>query len=204
MGACEASDRRSQTLNGRKPGRSAMETRISKARRGGDLAPNPANHVPLSPISFLARSADVYPEKTAIIHGDVRCTYAQFAERCRRLASALRRRGIRPGDTVAIIAPNVPAMLEAHYGIPMAGAVLNAINTRLDARSIAACLAHGRARLLISDSESSETVQAALKLLRKKPPVIDIVDALHEGRRLGKADYEALLAEGDPSEPPSA
>jgi fatty-acyl-CoA synthase len=170
----------------------------------GDLPPGAANHVPLSPMSFLARSADVYPDKVAVVHGDIRYTYAQFRERCRRLASALRRRGIGRGDTVAVIAPNVPAMLEAHYGIPMAGAVLNAINTRLDARSIAACLTHGRARLLIADLEYSQTVRAALKLLRRKPPVIDIKDAAYEmSGGIGQTDYEALLAEGDASEAPA-
>ena len=112
----------------------------------------PANHTPLTPLAFLARAATVYPGRTAVIHGDRRFTYAELHARCRRLASALRRRGIGPGDTVAVMAPNVPAMLEAHYGVPMTGAVLNALNYRLDARSIAFILEHGEARLLVTDS----------------------------------------------------
>jgi fatty-acyl-CoA synthase len=163
-----------------------------------DLAAGPANYVPLSPISFLARAAAIYPRKTAVIHGETRYTYAQFHARCRRLASALRRRGIGRGDTVAIMAPNVPAMLEAHYGVPMAGAVLNALNFRLDARTIAACLEHGEAKLLISDREFSGTIAAALGLMKKPPAVIDIDDPAYVGgKRLSRVTYEDLLAEGD-------
>jgi fatty-acyl-CoA synthase len=159
-----------------------------------------ANYVPLTPLSFLARSATVYPDKPAVIHGERTQSYAQFYARCRRLASALRRRGIGLGDTVAIMAPNVPAMLEAHYGVPMTGAVLNALNYRLDARAIAFILEHGRARLLITDREFSETIEQALGLLGRPIPVIDIDDPLHEGGRLlGEKDYEALLDEGDPA-----
>jgi fatty-acyl-CoA synthase len=166
-----------------------------------DLGRGPANYVPLTPLSFLARSAATYPRKTAVIHGNNSFTYAQFHTRCRRLASALKRRGIKPGDTVAVMAPNVPAMLEAHYGVPMTGAVLNALNFRLDAKSVAVCLEHGEAKLLIVDREFSGTVEAALKLLKKKPVVIDIDDPLYDGGRLiGEKDYEALLAEGDPDE----
>jgi fatty-acyl-CoA synthase len=162
-----------------------------------DLERGPANHAALSPISFLRRSASVYPRKVAVIHGETRFTYAQFHVRCRRLASALKRRKIGLGDTVAVMAPNVPALLEAHYGVPMAGAVLNALNYRLDARTIAACLEHGQAKLLIVDREYSTTVAAALALMKKKPAVIDIDDPLHEGGRpLGDKDYEALLQEG--------
>ena len=164
-----------------------------------DLDRGPANYVPLTPLWFLARSAAVYPRKPAVIHGDRTRTYAEFYARCRRLASALVRRGIGRGDTVAVMAPNVPAMLEAHYGVPMAGAVLNALNYRLDARSIAFILEHGEARLLITDREFSETIAAALALLGRKIPVIDIDDPLYEGGALlGEKDYEALLAEGDP------
>ena len=159
-----------------------------------------ANYVPLTPLSFLARSATVYLEKPAVIHGERTFTYGEFYARCRRLASALRRRGIGLGDTVAIMAPNVPAMLEAHYGVPMVGAVLNALNYRLDAQSIAFILKHGRARLLITDREFSETIERALGLLGRPIPVIDIDDPLHEGGRLlGEKDYEALLDEGDPA-----
>ena len=122
-----------------------------------------ANYAPLTPISLLERSAQVYPDKTAVIHGDRRFTYAQFRERCHRLASALSRRGIGEGDTVAVMAPNVPAMLEAHFGVPMVGAVLNALNTRLDAASIAFCLEHGEAKLLITDREYADVIEPALR-----------------------------------------
>jgi fatty-acyl-CoA synthase len=166
------------------------------------LARGPANHVALTPVSFLARSAEVYPGKRAVIHGDRAFTYAELYARCRRLASALARRGIGRGDTVAVMAPNVPAMLEAHYGIPMAGAVLNALNYRLDARTIAFILEHGEAKLLITDREFSETVGEALALLPRRIPVIDIDDPLHVGGRLlGEKDYEAFLEEGDPAHP---
>jgi fatty-acyl-CoA synthase len=137
-----------------------------------------------------------------VIHGDRRFTYAELHARCRRLASALTRRGIGIGDTVAIMAPNIPAMLEAHYGVPMAGAVLNALNYRLDARSIAFILEHGEAKLLIADAEYSETLEDALARLPRRIPVIHIDDPLRTeqgGRRpLGEKDYEAFLQEGDP------
>jgi fatty-acyl-CoA synthase len=165
-----------------------------------DLDRTAANSTPLTPLSFLAWAAHVYPDKTAVIHGDRSFTYAEFAARCRRLASALARRGIGRGDTVAVMAPNVPAMLEAHYGVPMAGAVLNALNYRLDARSIAFILEHGEAKLLITDREFSPTIEPALRMLGRRLPVIDIDDALGEGGQLlGEKDYEALLAEGDPA-----
>src|SRR6266567_6980380 len=117
------------------------------------LARNPANSAALTPLGFLARAAAVYPDKLAVLHGDRRFTYRQFDERCRRFADALRRRGIAPGDTVAVMAPNVPALLEAHYAVPMAGAVLNPLNYRLDARGVAFILDHGAAKLLIVDRE---------------------------------------------------
>jgi fatty-acyl-CoA synthase len=159
-----------------------------------------ANYVPQTPLSYLARSASVYAAKPAVIHGDLTLSYADLYARARRLASALRSRGIGRGDTVAVMAPNVPALLEAHYGVPMAGAVLNALNYRLDARSIAFMLEHGRAKLLITDREFSETVERALALLERPIPVIDIDDPLYEGGKLlGEKDYEALLAEGDPA-----
>ncbi len=163
------------------------------------LGPVAANRVPLSPLSFLARSAGVYPRKTAVVHGDRAYTYAELYARCRRLASALKRRGIGAGDTVAVMAPNVPAMLEAHYGVPMVGAVLNPLNYRLDARTIAFILEHGRAKLLITDREFSDTISAALGLMKRRIAVIDIDDPLHAGGALlGEKDYEALLDEGDP------
>ena len=162
----------------------------------------PANYAPLTPVSFLARSAAVYPNKPAVIHGERTFTYAEFFARCRRLASALTRRGIGVGDTVTLMAPNVPAMLEAHYGVPMAGAVLNALNYRLDARSIAFILEHGEAKLLLTDTEFSDTIREALALVPRKIPVIDIDDPLYPGDRgrtlMGEKDYEAFLQEGDP------
>jgi fatty-acyl-CoA synthase len=168
------------------------------------LDKNPANHVPLSPIGFLLRSAAIYPERTAIIHGERRYTWRQSLERCRRLASALAARGIGRGDTVALMAPNVPEAFEAHFGVPMAGAVLNALNIRLDAETIAFILKHGEAKILITDTEFSRTIGAALALLDKKPLVIDIADpqgpgGANGGERLGAVDYEAFLAEGDPA-----
>ncbi|HXH83792.1 MAG TPA: acyl-CoA synthetase [Candidatus Tectomicrobia bacterium] len=163
------------------------------------LERRPANWAPLTPLTFLAWAERVYAGKPAVVHGDRTFTYAEFAARCRRLASALARRGIGRGDTVAVMAPNVPAMLEAHYGVPMAGAVLNALNYRLDPRSIAFILEHGGAKLLITDREFSPTIAEALRRLGRPLPVVDIDDPLHEGGTLlGEKDYEALLAEGDP------
>src|SRR5947207_13845182 len=127
------------------------------------LARNPANFTALTPLGFLARAAAVYPDKLAVIHGDRRFTYREFYARCRRFADALRRRGIRPGDTVAVLAPNVPALLEAHFAVPMAGAVLNALNYRLDARAIAFILRHGDAKLLIADREFAALTRDALR-----------------------------------------
>jgi len=163
------------------------------------LDPNPANFVPLSPLSLLERSAMVYPHKVAVIHGERRFGYRQLRERCVRLASALARRGIGPGDTVAVMAPNVPALLEAHFGVPMCGAVLNALNIRLDAANIAFILQHGEARVLITDREFSAVVGPALAELEQPPLVIDIDDPLHEGGTLlGELDYETFLESGDP------
>jgi fatty-acyl-CoA synthase len=166
------------------------------------LDPVEANYTPLSPITYLERTASVYPDKTAVIHGDARYTYAQLYERCRRLASALSRRGIGVGDTVSVMASNVPAMLEAHYGVPMAGAVLNALNYRLDAGTIAFILAHARSKLLITDREYSATIAAALAQMDDPPAVIDIDDPAFEGGELlGEKDYEALLQEGSSEDP---
>src|SRR5437899_1450801 len=153
-----------------------------------------ANYVPLTPLSFLARSASVYPRKPAVIHGDLRFSYADFYARCRRLGSALRRRGIGRGDTVAVMAPNVPAMLEAHYGVPMAGAVLNALNYRLDARSIAFILQHGQAKLLITDREFSATGKGALAEFGRPVPLVEIGNA-SGSPSLGGTAYETFLAE---------
>ncbi|HEY2841170.1 MAG TPA: acyl-CoA synthetase [Pirellulales bacterium] len=160
----------------------------------------PANHMALSPLTFLARAADVYPQHTAYIHGPRRATYAEFYARSRQLASALAARGIGLGDTVAIMAPNIPAMLEAHYGAPMAGAVLCALNVRLDAAAIAFILDHSEAKALITDREFAPLIHDALRMTQARPLVIDIDDPLYTGpgERLGEIEYEALLAEGDP------
>jgi fatty-acyl-CoA synthase len=160
---------------------------------------NAANHVALSPVSFLRRAADTWPGKVAVRHGDAAFTYAQFETRCLRLASALALRGIGRGDTVAIMAPNVPAMLEAHYAVPGLGAILNALNFRLDAATIAFCLGHGGAKVLIADREFSQVVTKALELCAPPPLVIDIDDPLGPGGELrGVLTYEQLLEEGDP------
>jgi fatty-acyl-CoA synthase len=159
-----------------------------------------ANYAPLTPVSFLRRSAEVYPQKPAVIHGDTVFTYAQFHSRVARFASALARRGIARGHTVAFMAPNVPALLEAHYAVPGLGAILNALNYRLDARTIAFCLDHGEAKVLVTDREFSPVVSEALKLCKAKPLVVDIDDPLASGgERIGALTYEELLGEGDPA-----
>jgi len=164
-----------------------------------DLPQRPANFRALSPISFLGWAASVYPDKTAVIHGDLRRTWRQFDVRCRQLASALQKRGVGLGDTVSIISPNTPAMLEAHYGVPMSGAVLNALNFRLDAPTLAFVLDHGEARVLITDREFSGVIAEALTLVNHPITVIDIDDPLARGGDLiGEMDYEAFLSEGDP------
>ncbi len=165
-----------------------------------DLARNAANYVPLSPLSFLRRAAAVYPDKLAVIHGSGRTTYAQLYERCRRLASALAARGVGQGDTVAVLAPNVPALLEAHYAVPMLGAVLNAINVRLDAKTVAFVLKHGEAKALIADTELAATTRDALAEGRSALLVVDYDDPQGPGgARCGTIEYEELLAEGDRS-----
>ncbi|MDQ0070689.1 fatty-acyl-CoA synthase [Variovorax boronicumulans] len=157
-----------------------------------------ANHVPLTPLGFLDRAALAHPNRVAVVHGELTRTWAETRERCHRLASALAMRGIEAGDTVSVLAPNTPAMLEAHFGIPLAGAVLNAINHRLDAEGIAFILRHGECKLLLVDREFAATVAAALKLLDRAPAVIDINDHLAPpGEPIGETDYESLLASGD-------
>ena len=160
---------------------------------------NPANHQPLSPLSFLKRAAEVYPQKIAVVHGPLRRPYAELYARCRQLASALSERGIGLGDTVAVIAPNTPEMLELHYGVPMVGAVLNTINTRLDAAAIGFILDHGEAKLVFVDREYSGVVKEALALAAVKPVVIDIDDPEYDGpgERIGETDYETFIAKGD-------
>ena len=162
------------------------------------LAPNAANRVPLTPITFLERSASIWPDKVAVRHGPIAYTYREFEARCRRLAGALSRHGIRRGDTVAVLAPNVPALLEAHYAVPALGAILNALNVRQDATTLAFCLAHGGAKLLITDGEFAPVVKAALAHAPRDLQVIDVADAEGpEGERLGRLTYEELLADGD-------
>jgi len=163
-----------------------------------DLDRRAANYTPLSPLSFLKRSARVYPEYTSVIHGDSRYTWADTYERCCRLGSALSRRGIGHGDTVSVLTPNTPAIYEAHFGISMSGAVLNTINTRLDAATIAFILDHAGTRLLITDRELSPTVKQALDSCRVKPEIVDVHDTGIDGESLGDTDYESFLAGGDP------
>lgn len=167
-----------------------------------DLDRNAANHQPLTPLGYLDRAARTYPDRIAVIHGPLRRSYADFYARCRRLASALRRRGIGRGDTVAVLLANTPAMLEVHYGVPMAGAVLNTLNTRLDAAALAFCLEHGEAKVLITDREFSRVAGPALGQTSPRPLVIDEDDPEYTGPggRLGAITYEDLLAEGDPAE----
>jgi fatty-acyl-CoA synthase len=174
-----------------------IETRLSPYDQ--DLDRNPANHLPLTPLTFLDRAAAVYPHRLAVVHGARRYTWRQTAERCRRLGSALAKRGIGKGDTVAVMAPNVPEVLEAHFGVPMTGAVLNALNIRLDAETIAFMLGHGDAKILITDREFSGVIGRALALMDgPRPLVIDIDDALAEsGSLIGAMSYEAFLETGD-------
>ena len=160
---------------------------------------NLANHVPLTPLTFLARTASVFPSRAAVIHGPIRRTWAETDQRCRRLASALQRRGIGSRDTVAVLAPNIPESFEAAFGVPMSGAVLNALNVRLDAAMIAFILDHGEAKVLMVDRELSGVAKQALALARVRPLVVDIVDPVApEGESIGVLTYEALLGEGDP------
>ena len=165
-----------------------------------DLGKTPANYQPLTPLTYLDWAARVFPNKTAVVHGPARTTWAEFDALCRRLASALIKRGIGVGDTVSVMSPNAPAMLEAHYGIPMAGAVLNALNYRLEAETIAFILRHAETKVLITDREFSPVIREALAILDNPDlVVVDVDDALAKGGQLiGNMTYEDLLAEGDP------
>jgi fatty-acyl-CoA synthase len=162
---------------------------------------NSANHVPLSPLTFIARTANVFPDRVGVIHGDRRFTWSEVFGRCRQLASGLQNLGIGLGDTVAIMAFNTPEMVECHYGVAASGAVMNTINTRLDPDTIAYILSHGEAKALITDTAFSETVAAALAILGEGHgiTVIDIVDPENTtgGARLGSMTYEDLLSQGD-------
>ncbi len=163
------------------------------------LDKNAANYTPLTPLSLLARTAYVYPERAAVIHGNWQLTWSEVYARCRRLGSALKKRGIGSGDTVAAMLPNIPAMYEVHFGVAMAGAALNTLNTRLDAEAIAFMLDHGEAKVLLTDREFSDTIEKALTLIKKKPLVIDVDDpAFSGGKRLGAIDYETFIAAGAP------
>ncbi|MDD3444611.1 MAG: acyl-CoA synthetase [Zavarzinia sp.] len=165
-----------------------------------DLDKNPANYVPLTPIGFLERSAAIYPNRTAIIHGDRRYTYAESYTRARRLASALAAKGVGLGDTVSVMAPNIPPVLDAHFGVPMTGAVLNTLNIRLDAATIAFTLDHAETKVLITDREFAHVIKPALEMCKAKPLVIDIDDPVYTGKgeRLGEIEYEDFIAAGDP------
>jgi fatty-acyl-CoA synthase len=166
------------------------------------LGRNPANFQPLTPLLFLERAAAVFPDHIAVVHGALRRPYRALRERCVRLASALAARGIGRGDTVAALLPNIPEMVECHYGVPMAGAVLNTINTRLDTATIAYILTHGEAKLVIADREFLPVLRVALAQMPSPPPVVEVDDAeapdSARANTLGGTVYEALLEEGDP------
>ena len=164
-----------------------------------DLPATAANHVPLTPLSFIARAAAVYPERPAIVHGVIRRTWRETYARARQLASALAQQGAGVGSTVAVMLPNIPAMVEAHFGVPMTGAVLNALNTRLDAAAIAFMLDHSETSIVLVDREFSGVMQAALKLTQVRPFVVDVDDPEYggAGTRIGTLEYEAFLAGGD-------
>ncbi|MPZ34412.1 MAG: long-chain-fatty-acid--CoA ligase [Rhodospirillales bacterium] len=192
------------TKSRRSAGGKPAATRSGSARKAGEifagLRPSRVNFAPLTPISFLPRTAAIHPDRLAVVHGTQRFTYCQLQDRVRRLASALARHGVRPGDTVSAMLPNVPAMLEAHFGVPMLGAVLNAINTRLDPATVAYILEHGEAKVLITDREYAAQVGPALARLKRPPLVVDVDDPLYTGPggRLGQIEYEDLIASGDP------
>ncbi|MCW5694077.1 MAG: acyl-CoA synthetase [Pseudolabrys sp.] len=176
-----------------------MASAPNKTPYDTNLDRNPANFQPLTPLGFLERAASVYPDRTAIIHGALRRSYAEFYARSRRLASALEKRGIKRGDTVSAMLANTPAMLEAHYGVPMCQGVLNTLNTRLDAAIIAFSLDHAETKVLITDREYSKVVKEALALAKVKPLIIDYDDPEYSGsgERLGDIEYEAFIAQGD-------
>ena len=164
---------------------------------------NAANHVPLTPLSFIRRTAAVFPDRPAYVHGALSRTWSEYFARCRRLCSALQRRGYVKGDTVSIMCSNIPAFLEAHYGVPASGAVLNSLNIRLDAAAIAFILDHSETKVLLTDTAFSAVIKAALAQATVKPLVIDIDDPVNTagGERLGELEYEELLNEGDPNCP---
>src|SRR5262249_48600009 len=162
---------------------------------------NAANYATLTPLSFIEWSASVYPDRAAVIHGNRRFTWGETYARCRRLASALARRGVGVGDTVAVVAANTPELYEAHFGVATAGAPPNPTNPRLDADAIAFMLEHGAAKIVLCDREFAGTVGAAVARQARKPLVVDILDPLYDGPgdRIGALDYEAFIADGDPA-----
>lgn len=163
------------------------------------LARNTVNHVALSPLSFIERTAAIYPNYPAVVHGAIRRTWEQTYTRCRKLASALAGRGVGKDDTVAVMLPNIPEMLELHFAVPMIGAVINTLNVRLDAEAISFMLQHGEAKVLIADREFCEVAQTACRMLENPPLIIDVNDPEYgEGCAVSELDYEAFLAEGDP------
>jgi fatty-acyl-CoA synthase len=180
-----------------------MPTVPNPYRQGLDR--NPANHVPLTPISLIEWAADVYPDHCATIHGPIRRSWREQYRRARQLASVLAARDIGDGDTVAVMLPNTPPMVDAHFGVPMAGAVLNCINTRLDAANVAFILEHSDSKVFIVDREFSLTAKAALEQLaaagKRVPFVIDVDDPEYTGpgERVGAVEYEAFIADGDTS-----
>ncbi|TAN51431.1 MAG: acyl-CoA synthetase [Rhodospirillales bacterium] len=176
-----------------------MNTYVKTSPYDKGLEANPANYAPLTPLQFLERAASVFPDRLSLIHGGRQDTWRQTFERCKRLASALVKRGLGPGDTVALLAANIPAHYEAHFGVPMAGCVLNSINIRLDAEAIAFILEHGEAKLLLADRAFAAVARQALSKLTNPPPVVDIDDdgeAAHP--RIGFIEYEDFLKDGDP------
>jgi len=177
-----------------------MSEKWSRSTRGDDLPRNPANFAPLTPLTFISWSARVCPNRTAVIHGLRRFTWTETYERCCRLASALAKRGVEAGDTVAAMLSNTPEMYECHFGVPMRGAILNTLNTRLDADAIAFMLHHGEAKVILVDREFSSTIAAAIAKLGRRMIVVDVDDPEYEGAggRIGEVEYEALLAGGDP------
>ena len=165
-----------------------------------DLDRNAANYVALTPLSLIARTAEIWPRQLAVVHGERRYTWAETYARSRRLASALARAGVGKGDTVAVMLANTPEMVECHFGVPMTGGVLNTLNTRLDAEAIAFMLDHGEAKVLITDTEFAPTIAAALARVKGRPAVIDVVDVGGPGgAQVGSTDYEAFIAGGDPA-----
>ncbi|MBM3560279.1 MAG: AMP-binding protein [Alphaproteobacteria bacterium] len=203
------SSNRAQAKSAKRPptARKAATRKAAAPKRGlfDGLDYGKPNFTPLSPADFLWRSAEIHPRRIAVIHGERRFTYAEFLARARRLAAALKAAGVRRGQVVSAMLPNVPAMLEAHFAVPMLGAVLNTINVRLDARTIAYILEHGEAKVLIADREFAGQVGPALAQLKKRPLVIEVDDPLYDGpgERLGDAEYEAFIAKGDPELAPT-